>query len=140
MHCVNGAPSSEHSKVVPSSLATKRKVAIVLDVGLSGAIVMVVSGSSVSAGPWMFQPWRAGPRSTWPAGSTARTATRCQPTARSEYSTGEVHVSNAAPSRAHWKVAPAMSETKLIDALVARVLSAGPEVMNVSGAGTTVHV
>ena len=64
MHCVNGAPSSEHSNVVPSSLATKRKVAIVLDVGLSGAMVISVSGSSVSAGPWMFQPWRAGPRST----------------------------------------------------------------------------
>ena len=64
MHCVKAAPSSEHSNVVPSSLATKRKVAIVLDVGLSGARVIVVSGSSVSAGPWMFQPWRAGPRST----------------------------------------------------------------------------
>jgi hypothetical protein len=33
-----------------------------------------------------------------------------------------------------------MSETKLIEALVSRVLSAGPEVMNVSGAGTTVYV
>ena len=64
MHCVNGAPSSEHLKVVPSSLATKRNVAIVLDVGLSGVMVSSVSGSSVSAGPWMFQPWRAGPRST----------------------------------------------------------------------------
>ena len=64
MHCVNGAPSSEHWKVVPSSLATKRNVAIVLDVGLLGAMVIVVSGRSVSAGPWMVQPWRAGPRST----------------------------------------------------------------------------
>jgi hypothetical protein len=64
MHCVNGAPSSEHLKVVPSSLATTRKVAIVLDVGFVGAMVMVVTGSSVSAGPWMFQPCSAGPRST----------------------------------------------------------------------------
>ena len=101
---------------------------------------MVVSGSSVSAGPWMFQPWRAGPRSTWPSGPTARTATRWKPTARPEYCTGEAHVSNGAPSSAHWKVAPAMSERKLIDALVDVVLSAGPEVMNVSGAGTMVHV
>src|ERR687895_1740607 len=140
MHCSNGAPSSEHSKVVPSSLATKRKVAIVLDVVGSGAMVMVVSGSSVSAGAWMFQPWRAGPRSTWPAGSTARTASRCQPTARLLSSNGEVQVVNAAPSSAHWKVAPAMSEMKLNVALVSRVLSTGPDVMNVSGAGTTVHV
>src|SRR5918992_5949450 len=118
MHCVNGAPSSEHSKVVPSSLATKRNVAIVLDVGLLGATVIVVSGRSVSPGPWMFQPWRAGPRSTWPVGPTARTATRWKPTARPEYCTGEVHGMNSAPSSAHWKVAAAVSERKLIDALV----------------------
>ena len=46
---------------------------------------------------------------------------------------------NSAPSSAHWKVEAAVSDRKLIDALVAVVLSAGPEVMNVSGAGTIVQ-
>src|ERR671914_195130 len=117
MHCVNGAPSSEHSKVVPSSLAVKRKVAIVLDVGFVGAIVIVVTGSSVSAGPWIVQPWRAGPRSTWPVGPTARTARRCQPTARPEYEIPDSQVANGAPSSAHSKVEPAMSDRKVNDAL-----------------------
>src|SRR5687767_11494800 len=137
MHGPNGSASIRHWKVVPSSLATKRNVAIVLHVGFSGAIVIVVTGMSLSAGRWMFQPCTAGPRSTWPFGSTARTARLCQPTARPEYCAGEVQVSNGAPSSAHWKVAPAMSETKLNDASVDVVLSAGPCVMNVSGAGTT---
>src|SRR5918999_5904712 len=117
MHCVSGAPSSAHLKVVPSSLAVKRNVAIVLDVGFVGPKVMVVSGTSVSAGPWIVQPWSAGPRSTWPVGPTARTAKRCQPTARPEYETPDSQVSNTAPSSAHWKVAPAMSDRKVNDAL-----------------------
>src|SRR5688572_7654923 len=98
MHCVSGAPSSAHLNVVPSSLATKRKVAIVLDVGFVGAMVIVVTGSSVSAGPWMFQPYSAGPRSTWPDGLTARTARRWKPTARPEYAAGDVQAVKAAPS------------------------------------------
>src|SRR5918992_1072700 len=117
MHCVNGTPSSEHLKVVPSSLATTRKVAIVLDVGLSGFMVIVVTGSSDSAGPWMFQPCSAGPRSTWPSGLTARTARRWKPTARPEYSAGDEQTVNGAPSSAHSNVESATSERKLNDAL-----------------------
>jgi hypothetical protein len=53
---------------------------------------------------------------------------------------GDSHVSKGAPSSAHSNVAPAVSETNSMDALVSRVLSAGPSVMNVSGAGTTVQL
>jgi hypothetical protein len=58
---------------------------------------------------------------------------------RPEYPFGDEHAANGAPSSAHSNVVPATSEMKLNDALVEVVLSAGPEVMNVSGAGTTVH-
>src|SRR5918999_5052060 len=138
MHGAYAAPSSEHSKVVPSSLAEKRKVAVVVVVVAGGAIVMVVSGGSVSPGPCTVQLWSAGDWSTCPAESTARTARLCQPIASSLYSTGEVQVSYAAPSSAHSK-RTARSPEKLIDADVSVVLSAGPESILVSGAGTTVQ-
>src|SRR5918998_2943884 len=138
MHGEYAAPSSEQSKVVPSSLAEKRKVAVVLVVVAGGAIVIVVSGGSVSPGPCTVQLWSAGDWSTWPAESIARTARLCQPIARSVYSTGEVQVSYAAPSSAHSK-RTARSPEKLIDADVSVVLSAGPAPILLPGAPTMVQ-
>src|SRR5688572_18908431 len=51
----NGDPSSEHSNVVPSSLAEKRNVALVLVVVAGGASVIAVSGGVVSPGAWTVQ-------------------------------------------------------------------------------------
>jgi hypothetical protein len=136
----NGAPSSEHSYVVPSSLAEKRNVALVLVVRAGGASVIVVSGGVVSPGPWTVQLCRAGDGSTWPSPSIDRTAKLCQPTARSVYSTGEVHASYAAPSSAHSKVAGEASEENKMDADVSVVVSAGPKTIVVSGGATTVQV
>jgi hypothetical protein len=90
-HVSNGAPSSEHSNVTPSSLAEKRNLALVLAVGSAGAESIVVTGGVVSRGFVTFQLWPAGVWSTCPSGSVARTATLCQPTARPVYSFGEVH-------------------------------------------------
>ena len=72
-HGEYGAESSEHSKVVPSSLAETRNVADVLVVVSGGARVIIESGAVVSAGAWTVQPWMAGEKSAWPFESTART-------------------------------------------------------------------
>src|ERR687896_457305 len=90
-HSVNGAPSSEHSKVTPSSLAEKRKRASLLAVAAAGAESIVVTGGVVSRGLVTVQLWPAGVGSAWPAASVARTATLCHPSASSVYSTGEEH-------------------------------------------------
>src|SRR5918999_3960951 len=71
--------------------------------------------------------------STWPSAEIARMATLCQPSARSVYATGEVHVVNAASSSEHWKVASGLFEVNATDALVSDVGSAGPELIVVSG-------
>src|SRR5918996_3636468 len=139
-HASKAAPSSEHSNVTPSSLAEKRNLASLLAVGLAGAESIVVTGGVVSRGGVMFQLWPAGVESMWPSGSVARTATLCQPTARPVYSFGEVHGSHAPPSSAHSKVASARFDEKVMVALVLSVGSAGPELMVVSGAATTVQV
>jgi hypothetical protein len=70
----------------------------------------------------------------------ARTATLCQPIARSVYATGEVHTWYAAPSSAHSKLTGEAFEEKLMDADVSVVVSGGPETIVVCGGGTIVHV
>src|SRR5918997_1759085 len=86
VQALNAAPSSEHSNVEPASLAEKVSSAEVLAVSAGGPEAIVVS---------------AGVGSTWPAPSVARTCSSCPPTARPVYCFGEVHGSNAAPSREH---------------------------------------
>ena len=98
-------PSREHSKVVPRSFAENSKVAVVWMVVESGAESIVVSGGSPTGGSSSHHTCRAGLRSTLPEMSTARTSNvwlLCS--SRPEYSTGEVHGPNAAPSSEHWKV------------------------------------
>ena len=56
MHASNGAASSEHSKLAPSSSATKWNRAVVLVLLAGGVEVMIVSGGIVSPVARTFQP------------------------------------------------------------------------------------
>jgi hypothetical protein len=66
-----------HSKLEPSSLAEKRKLASVLRVGSSGPDSIVVSGATVST----VHANVAALPSVLPAGSVARTSKLCAPSA-----------------------------------------------------------
>src|SRR5687767_3371051 len=130
-----GASSSEQVKVAPAS-EPKAKVADVSLVDTSGPLSIVVARPVVST----VQVAAAGLASVLPAASLARTRNVCSPSARPLSATGETQDANAAPSRAHSKVALGSDENSN-DALVLVVEAAGPEVIVVSGAtaGSTVH-
>src|SRR5918999_5366491 len=139
MQKVYGPPSSEHSHVVPSSLASNLKFATVLAVcGWFGPDRIVVTGGIVSGGCLTVQLALAGVGSTKPCVSTPRTENVCQPTASPVSWTGEVHVEYAALSSEHSWAMPVVL-LKLMVAVVLKVSLAGAAVIVVSGGVTTVH-
>src|SRR5918992_4053978 len=84
----NGAPSSEHSKVEPSSLDENAKLALVTCVIAGGVALIVVCGAVVST---IVQIQAAGVGSTLPEASTARASNVCRPAPRFENMTGSPH-------------------------------------------------
>jgi hypothetical protein len=79
VHSPKSAPSSEHSKVAPGSLAPNSNFAAVSVVVADGPEPMFVSGAVVSGGSTAVQAWDAGSGSTLPKASTARTSKVCEP-------------------------------------------------------------
>ena len=134
VHAENAAPSSEHSKLEPCSLAEKPNVAPVLAVTAGGAPdPIVVCGAVVST----VHVRLAGVCSTFPAASVARIRISCWPTVRPVYSLGELHAVKAAPSSEHSNVAPASPAEKVNVALVLWVLAPGPSSIVVFGAAVS---
>src|SRR5687767_11711258 len=139
MQKVYAPPSSEHSHVVPSSLASNLKFATVLAVcGWFGPDRIVVTGGTVSGGCLTVQLVLAGVGSTKPCVSTPRTEKVCQPTVRPVSSTGETQVEYGALSSEHWWAVPVVL-LKAMVAYVRNVSLAGAAVIVVSGGMTTVH-
>ena len=118
------APSSWHSKVEPSSVAPRTKVASSLATRPDGPDSIDVSGSSVST----TQVRSAGEASTFPAVSRPRTAKVCDPWPRPVRVRGEVHVVHwAAPSRRHSSV-PGSEELNVRVADAEATVPDGPRV------------
>ena len=95
----NGAPSSEHWKVVSASFVVKENAAVVLSLDAGGAVAIDVSGGVSSV---IVQVWLTGTGSPSIPARTACTKKVCSPAGRSAYSTGVVQSVNSAASRAHW--------------------------------------
>src|SRR5918999_4644416 len=143
---MNAEPSSEHSKVEPSSLDENAKLALVDCVKAGGAALIVVCGAVVSL---TVQIQTAGLASTLPDPSTARTSNVCRPAPRLEYSTGSPHSLQApslALSRRHSNSSrwTSPSSTSVLSvpviskrAVFVRLGSVGPLSMNVFGGGTS---
>src|SRR6185503_12584189 len=91
--------SSAHWKRLPLSVAANENVAVVPFVATE---VSRVSGGVAST----VQLAVAGVASALPAGSTARTASVCLPSASAEYDAGDEQAASAPPSRAHSKREP----------------------------------
>jgi hypothetical protein len=125
------APSSEHSKLDPASLAVNENVATMSVVLVGGAEVIVVCGGVVS-GACTVHEWLAGVASTFPAASRARTWKVWAPAA-TVYVLGVVQPANAEPSSEHSNVDPASLEVNENDALVLVVPEVGADVMVVFG-------
>src|SRR6201999_2677108 len=98
VHRANGALSSEHWNVEPTSFEVNANVAEVSSVGFGGWLVMSVSGGVASR---TFHVREAGVSSTLPAASTARTRSVWSPYVRPEICSGEEQLSNAALSSEH---------------------------------------
>ena len=113
-HAANGAPSSEHSNVEPASSAAKANDAVRATVSAGGPSVRVVCGAWIGTTVHSCSTQIA---STWPAGSVARTAKTCSPTARPVYTCGDVH-GTVTPSRKHSNVEPASLERNWSSAVV----------------------
>jgi hypothetical protein len=75
----------------------------------------------------------AGEASTLPAGSVARTANECDPSASPEYARGDVHAAHSPLSIRHSNDEPASDEENANDALVSFVSPAGPPEIDVTG-------
>jgi hypothetical protein len=123
-------PSSWHWNVEPASDEENEKVAVGAFVFVLGADTIVVLGGVEST----VHARVAGVGSALPTGSTARTSTLCEPSARPEYAFGDEHGAQAPPSRRHSNVAPESDDEKVRLAVVDVVVPDGPDSSVVSGA------
>ena len=134
---VCAAPKSIwHAKTEPGSVAAKTKVGVLSLVGPSGPEPIVVSGGVMSdAGAEVTVNVRvAGDGSVLPAASVARTDTECGPSLSAVVVHGVVQSSHAAESRRHSKADASSLELKAKVGVLLLVVSAGPELIVVSGA------
>src|ERR671915_1260417 len=121
-------PSSQHSKVEPSSLDTNSNVTLVDSISSPGSFVISTTG-----GPSIVQAYTAGVGSTFSAVSTARTSSTCAPAASPVSRWGEVQSPKPPPSSWHSKVEPAWLAKNVNSASMLVVIRPGPVTMVVSG-------
>jgi hypothetical protein len=148
-------PSRAHSKVrsaagVRLSEPVNSKVATLFGSTERGPSVTEVFGATWSGPSWTFHTYEAGCSSTTPSGLVARTRNSCSPFSTTQYAAGEVQRRKSAPSSEHSNVDPGWSapKTKTAFSLVlggcggvpSSTRPAGPELMLVTGAATTVQL
>ncbi len=76
----------------------------------------------------------AGPASTLPTGSVARTWKRCEPSASAALVKGLEQAANGSESRRQAKVASASLAAKVMLGVLSAVVAGGPAVIEVTGA------